>query len=65
MKLCIFQGAGRQLDDIPRDTSDSNSPFFKLPLPDDEEEDYYDDVVVVSAGDDDDEGQYDDDFGNS
>ena len=39
------------LKDIPRDTSGSDEPFFKLPLPDEEEEDYYSDVVVVSRDD--------------
>ena len=45
---------GRQLDDIPRDDSGSDSPFFKLPLPDEGEEDYYADVIV-SVGNDDEE----------
>ena len=39
------------LKDIPRDTSGSDEPFFKLPLPDEEEEDYYSDVIVVSRDD--------------
>ena len=39
------------LKDIPRDTSGSDEPFFKLPLPDEGEEDYYSDVVVVSRDD--------------
>ena len=47
-----------RLLDIPRDTSDNNEPFFKLPLPDEgqaEQDEYYDDVVVVSVGNDDEE----------
>ena len=39
------------LKDIPRDTSGSDEPFFKLPLPDEGEEDYYSDVVVLSRDD--------------
>ena len=37
------------LKDIPRDTSGSDEPFFKLPLPDEGEEDYYSDVEIIEV----------------
>ena len=42
---------GRALaSDIPRDSSASDEPFFKLPLPEVEEDDYFD-VEVIEAAD--------------
>ena len=58
--ILIFQGKGRQLEDIPRDTSNKNEPFFKLPLPEESEVDEYYDVEIIEAGDDEEGRRLDD-----
>ena len=52
--IVVEAGSAEQprLLDIPRDTSGSEEPFFKLPLPDEGSEEEYDDVVIIAASDD-------------